>query len=215
MPELPEVQTTVNGVKRYAKGKRIVDVWTDYGSPFHEGKSNIKNRKYFARFKKEVAGRSITGAERIGKNVIIHLSGGKSIVVHMKMTGHLLFGEYAFDGKTWTAKHAGPLRDDGFNRFIHLLFTLSGGKHLALSDMRKFARVSVVETSSLPHADDLDSIGPDPLNRDFTYKVFKGRLLKRPAGKIKQALMEQKLIAGIGNIYSDEILWRAGVHPLS
>jgi formamidopyrimidine-DNA glycosylase len=81
--------------------------------------------------------------------------------------------------------------------------------------MRKFARVSVVETSSLPHADDLDSIGPDPLNRDFTYKVFKGRLLKRPAGKIKQALMEQKLIAGIGNIYSDEILWRAGVHPLS
>ncbi len=74
MPELPEVETTVRGIDKYLKGKKIVDCWTSYNSPFHAGKENIKNPKYFAKFKKEIIGAKITGASRRAKNVLIHLS---------------------------------------------------------------------------------------------------------------------------------------------
>src|SRR3990167_6194406 len=94
MPELPEVQTTVNGINRYIKGLVIKDVWTNYKSPYHKGKDNIKDPKFFRKFKKKIIGKKIIDAERRAKNVIINLSGGAVILVHMKMTGHLLFGDY-------------------------------------------------------------------------------------------------------------------------
>ncbi len=215
MPELPEVQTTVNGIKRYLLDKHIVSVWTDYDSPFHVGKQNIKNKNYFKTFKKEVVNKKIINSSRIGKNVLIHLSGGKTIIIHMKMTGHLMFGLYEKQGSTWVAKDPGPLRDDPFNKWIHLVLVLENGKQLVLSDLRKFARVNVVDSTTLSEDEDIGAIGPDPLDKKFTPEIFKKRLLKRPQGKIKQVLLEQSLIAGIGNIYSDEMLWRAGIHPLS
>jgi formamidopyrimidine-DNA glycosylase len=215
MPELPEVQTTVNGIKRYAAQKRIISAWTDYDSAFHAGKSNIKNKKYFTNFKKEVEGKTITNASRIGKNVLIHLSENKTIIIHMKMTGHVMYGRYEKHGSTWRASDPGPLRDDPFNKWIHFVLELNDGKHLVLSDLRKFARVHVANTDSLSADDDMGEIGPDPLDKKFTFEVFKARLMKRPSGKIKQVLLEQSIIAGIGNIYSDEMLWRASIHPLS
>ncbi len=108
----------------------------------------------------------------------------------------------------------GPLRDP-YNRHIHLVFTLSDGNHLAFADLRKFAKVIVFDTENEKIIEDLMHIGPDPLSPDFSYKLFKEQLYKRPTWQIKTALMEQSLIAGIGNIYSDEILWEAGVHPTS
>src|SRR3989344_4681752 len=108
MPELPEVQTTVNGINRSLRGLRITDVWTDYGSPLYENHKQIKSGKFFKKFKKDVVGVKILKAERRAKNVLIHLSnppssssrvtsarqGGNTILVHLKMTGHLLYGEY-------------------------------------------------------------------------------------------------------------------------
>ena len=108
----------------------------------------------------------------------------------------------------------GPLKDP-FNRFIRLVFTLSNGKHLVLSDMRKFAKVCLLSTSALFESEDLKDVGPEPLVPAFEFRKFKSRLLKRPSGKIKQVLMDQSIIAGIGNIYSDEMLWLSGIHPLS
>ena len=215
MPELPEVQTTVNGIRRYLKGKRIVGIWTDYGGAFHEGKSNIKNIKYFLSFSKEVNGKTITDASRIGKNVLIHLTSNLTIVIHMKMTGHIMYGLYEKKGNSWRAREKGPLRDDPFNKWIHLVFELDDTKHLVLSDLRKFARVNVVPTDKALSSDDLKVIGPDPLDKKLTYDSFKNQLLKRSHGKIKEVLMNQNILAGIGNIYSDEMLWRAGIHPLS
>lgn len=196
MPELPEVQTTVNGLNRTVKGRRIVSVTTTYKSAYHTGKDNIKDPKYFKSFEREIVGRKILNAERVAKNVLIHLSGGKTILVHMKMTGHLVYDRPDYP-------------------HIRLDLTLDNKKHLVLSDIRRFAKVTLIDTDKLTESLHLSNIGPDPLDRNFTLQVFTERLLKRPKGRIKTVLMDQSLIAGIGNIYSDEILWRGDVHPLS
>ncbi len=214
MPELPEVETTVNILDKYLKGLNILDVWTDYDSKFYAGKNDIKNTKYFPIFRKQVLGKKILGSTRRAKNVLIHLSGNKTILVHMKMTGHLMYGKYTYKGGKWLPPETGPLADP-YNRFIHLVFSLSDKKHLVLSDTRKFAKVFVLNTDMLDKHPDLKKLGPEPLEKSFTYKVFKERVLKKPKGKIKTVLMDQELIAGIGNIYSDEALWIAGIHPLT
>src|SRR5205085_370515 len=82
-------------------------------------------------------------------------------------------------------------------------------------DLRKFAKVTLLETKTLHESVHLKDLGPEPLDKSFEYKTFKSQLLKRSLGKVKTVLMDQSLISGIGNIYSDEILWRASVHPLS
>jgi formamidopyrimidine-DNA glycosylase len=228
MPELPEVETTVRGIRKYAVGKKIIDCWTDYDSVFHKGKENIKDTAYFAVFRELVTGTTITGAERRAKNILIHLSNDHTLLIHMKMTGHVLYGKYLFDKSKkkdpWTPVDRGPLADP-FNRFIHFVIVLDNGHHgnqddhchlcLALSDMRKFAKVTLIETEKLMDSLHTSHLGPEPLLSSFTLTTFKAQLLKRLTAPIKSALMDQALISGIGNIYSDEILWRAGVHPES
>jgi formamidopyrimidine-DNA glycosylase len=222
MPELPEVETTVRGIRKYAVGKKIVDCWTDYSSVFHKGKENIKDEAYFKKFQKLLIGATIAGADRRAKNILMHLSTGYTLLIHMKMTGHVLYGKYVFDNKKkrdpWTPVEDGPLADP-FNRYIHFVITLQDAKksnsHLALSDMRKFAKVTLIETKQLEESLHTAHLGPEPLLPAFTLPRFKECLSKRAAAPIKSALMDQELISGIGNIYSDEILWRAGVHPES
>lgn len=273
MPELPEVQTTVNGLNAKVKGMVIRDAWTDYRSPHHAGKDNIKNPDFFAKFRDSVIGAKIIGARRRAKNILIDLapvqkpqgkSGGKStvtesktILIHMKMTGHVMFGEYVFDSgsaslgmgkKIAAAKESDPWKaadrdaknplNDPFNRFIHFVLTLgkdgekqsgkvrgksankpSAEKQLVLSDMRKFGKVTLLPTAETLYGSekgpDLSHLGPEPLDENFHFAVFDKQLLKRQHAPIKQALMDQSLIAGVGNIYSDEILWRASIHPQS
>ena len=113
----------------------------------------------------------------------------------------------------WEAVEEGPLKNDSRNQFIHLVISLSNGKQLALSDLRKFAKVLIWSTEKLNEMKDLRELGPDPLAQSFTFEKFKD-ILSGGKGKIKQFLMAQNKIAGIGNIYSDEILWEAGIHPL-
>ena len=212
MPELPEVQTTVNGLNRAVRGLKITGVWTDYNSAFHKGKDSIKDPAYFRYFKKNVVGAKIVSADRVAKNILIKIektTGGKgdaqkfAILVHMKMTGHLMYGDYD--------------RADPLNRFIHLIFTFNNRKTLELSDMRKFAKVTLIAEKDLEKGTGqslhLANIGPDPLDKSFTFAVFKERLRRKPNGRVKTVLMDQSVIAGIGNIYSDEALWRAGIHP--
>lgn len=223
MPELPEVHTTVVGIKKKALGLTISDVWTDFNSPFHSQKDNIKNPAFFKVFKRDVVGTKIIDVTRRAKNILIHLSNNKTILIHLKMTGHVMFGEYVYDAKLkkdpWSPSPSEKNQNlfDSFNKFIHLVFTFSIGggktKQIVLSDMRKFAKVTLIDTPHLAHSPDLAHLGPEPLEKTFSAQLFKERLLKRPTGKIKSVLMDQTLVAGIGNIYSDEILWRAGVHP--
>jgi len=213
MPELPEVQTTVNILNKKIKGLRILDVWTDYDSPFHKGKHNIKDKKYFILFKKYLLNRNILNVERRAKNVLINVSGNKTILIHMKMTGHILYGKYEFRNKKWFPPEGGFLSDP-YNRFIHLAFALSDGNTLVLSDARKFAKVYVFDTDNMYKTEDINKLGPEPLEKSFTYGTFKDRLYKKPNGVIKTVLMDQTVISGIGNIYSDEVLWMTGIHPM-
>ena len=125
------------------------------------------------------------------------------------MTGHLLLGYWILDNGYWIPKTKGPLQEK-INTYIHLLFTLDNGKMLALSDLRKFAKVELLNQEELKK--EIGYLGPEPLEKNFTFPKFK-EVLRGKKGKVKQILMDQTVIAGIGNIYSDEILWKAKIHP--
>ena len=213
MPELPEVHTTATILNNLVRGKIIMDAWSDYDSPFYKGKENIKDLAYFKKFRKEVAGKKIIRVWRRAKNVLVDIEGDSTILIHMKMTGHLLHGKFELDKKKkeWKALEDGPMKDP-FNRFIHFVLTLSDGNHIAFSDMRKFATVQLISDKQAL-AKKFESLGPEPLEDAFDWKVMKARLSARPRHKIKTALMDQNLVAGIGNIYSDEILWMSKIHP--
>lgn len=220
MPELPEVQTTVNGIKKHTIGHTIVDVWSDYNSSYYKGKGDIRDPKYFLQFKKELIGKKILSVERRAKNILINLSGDKTLLIHMKMTGHVLYGFYEFSPKNKISPSpwlpiSPPSLKDPFNRHIHFVITFDNGKNLALSDSRKFAKVTLLDSNSIENSKHLAGIGPEPLEKDFTFKKFICQINKKQNWPIKLTLMDQSVIAGIGNIYADESLWRASIHPNS
>lgn len=204
MPELPEVTTIVSGLNKKVKNLIIKDVWTDW--------AKIIKSQTFEQFKNGVVDRKILNSERVGKNILMHLSGGKTILLHMKMTGHLLYGKWIKNDGIWKSEEKGPLSDP-YNRFLHLIFFLSNGKQLALSDVRKFGKVVLLNEGEEFNSADLKNVGPDPLSEGFNLKKFKEVLSKKKDGAIKQILMDQQIVSGIGNIYSDEILWAVGIHP--
>ncbi len=221
MPELPEVTTTVNGLKKVLVGLRINDVWTDIAKKdqkIEQYKDTIKDAKFFNKFKKDITGSEVVGVERRAKNILIHLSVGKTILIHLKMTGHLLYGKYIFDKKkdAWTPSlDEKPELHDSYNRFIHVVFTLSNGKHIAFCDSRKFGKITLLETEIAHESKHLKDLGVEPLIPSFDFDIFKKHLLTKGNKNIKTVLMDQSLIVGIGNIYSDEMLWSSGIHPES
>ena len=222
MPELPEVTTTVKGLQKVLPGLIFVDVWTDLAKKnqkIKQFKETIKNESFFKSLKKKIIGKKIIKVERRAKNILIQVEGGNTILIHLKMTGHLLFGQYFFNKKDnkWTPnKNEKKSLFDPYNRFIHVVFTLSNKKnikHLAFCDSRKFGKVTII--SDVNNTIHLKNIGPEPLEKSFNFPKFKSRLLLKPNWKIKTVLMDQSVIAGIGNIYSDEMLWSSGIHPES
>ncbi len=202
MPELPEVQTTVNQLKNKVVGLKIKDVWTDF--------KGIVKKTTFSDFKRKIKNKEIKKVKRRAKNIIFDLSENFSLLIHLKLTGHLLYGEWERKNEEWQPQNKGPLEDKD-NTYIHLIFFLNNKKMLALSNKRKFAKAEIWETEELKK--ELKNLGPEPLDKDFTFEKFK-KVLENRRAKIKSALMNQKIIAGIGNIYSDEALWRSKIHPL-
>ena len=205
MPELPEVETIVRDLNKTVLGRKIEDVWSDF--------ENIVKRPSFQQLKKEIKGKNIQRVWRRGKNIIFDLSANKALLIHQKLTGHLLLGKWRLQKGKWVSSIKGPLSDDPRNKFLHLIFWLDNGQQLALSDLRKFAKVELWDKEDLEQSKEFQSLGPDPLEKSFTFEKFKECLTKKQKGKIKQVLMDQTVIAGIGNIYSDEILWSAKIHP--
>lgn len=205
MPELPEVEITVRDLRKEILGRKIEDVWSDF-------KKMIKRPKDFEQFRTEIKGRKIEEIKRRGKNIIFLLSGEKVLLIHQKLTGHLLLGKWRMENGKWVSKIPGPLQDDPMNKFLHLIFFLDDGRMLALSDLRKFGKAQLWSESEFYQSKEYLSLGPEPLKKDFTVSKFK-EILANKKGKVKQILMDQTVLAGIGNIYSDEILWEAKIHP--
>lgn len=202
MPELPEVETTVRELRKKVLNRAFVGIWTDFPGV-------VKKPKKFDDFKKVVLNKKIKEIFRKGKNILFNFEDGTVMLVHQKMTGHFLFGRWGKTGEGWKSEIPGPLKDDPANRFLHLIFWLDNGWMVALSDLRKFAKVLAGKGEILR---ELDGLGPDPLEKTFTFKKFKS-VLAGKKGKIKQILMDQGVVSGIGNIYSDEILWDTKINP--
>jgi Formamidopyrimidine-DNA glycosylase len=219
MPELPEVHTTVTGLASVLPKLSITSIWSDMWSTATLSRNTIKDKDYFPYFKKHVLNKKILGVSRRAKHILIALDGGYTIIIHMKMTGHLMYGKYKqdknYNGKEWPwipgAPKSSPLHDP-YNRHIHVVFSLSNGKHLVFCDSRKFGTIAIEKTETL-HTVRLSHLGPEPLLEEFTLPLFKERLLQSPNRPIKTVLMDQTIIAGIGNIYSDEMLHLAHILP--
>lgn len=204
MPELPEVETIVRDLDREVHNRTFLDVWTDAGS--------LIKRESFESFKKKIIGKKILKVRRRAKNILIDLSDNCVLLVHQKMTGHLLLGKWKLEEGKWVAEKEGPLSLDPMNRFLHVVFLLDDKRQLALSDARKFAKIELWKKEDLENSEEFLKIGPEPLNEDFTFGKFE-KLFEKKKGRIKQVLMDQNFIAGIGNIYASEILFEARVHP--
>lgn len=228
MPELPEVTTTTRGIQKECTGFTITDVWSDLPKENPSRRDffeTIKYKPYYKKFVKEIIGQKITDCIRRGKNILIQLDkdSGDIILVHLKMTGHMMVGDYTYDKKSnsWnvSSQEKNDALRDPFNRFIHLVFTLQKGKsikQLVLCDSRKFAKILLTNKNELT-AKHFRNYGPEPVYPDISFIDFKEALDTAPANKrpIKSLLMDMRTISGIGNIYSDELLFRANTHPES
>ena len=185
MPELPEIEIIKSQLNRLIRGKTIKGV--EIRLP--------KMVKYpLRKFKKAVEGSEIKNIERRGKLFIIGLSGGNFLVIHLKMSGQLIYnGEIG--------KHT------------HLVYYFSDGTRLTHNDLRQFGYVKAVDEKGLKDLVKKEKLGPEPLAKEFTLKLFRELLSKKKKSKIKTLLMDQTFIAGIGNIYAGEILFQARVLP--
>ncbi len=186
MPELPEVETIKRQLNRKVKGKKIKKVEVCFP----------KLVKYpLKKFKDLVKGTRINNISRRAKLLIIELSNNYCLVIHLKLSGQIILNGQA-------------------NKHTHLVYYFTDGSVLFHNDLRKFGFVKIVFKDKLANFFIKEKFGPEPLSRKFTLELFREILLKRKKSKIKLLLMDQKFIAGIGNIYSDEILFFAGVLPL-
>lgn len=186
MPELPEVETVVRGLREPLIGRTAVEAWSDWPKTVRGVPADT--------FTDRVRGQTFRAITRRAKYIICHLD-HDLLVVHLKMTGRLYV----------TDDHAEHEAD----RWLHFRLQLDSGRQLRFSDARKFGFVALTS--------DFDSLapglGPEPLEDGFTVEDFSTRLARR-AAPIKAVLLDQTVVAGVGNIYADEALFRARIHPL-
>lgn len=203
MPELPEVETVKNGLKRLLVGKTITSVDFDWPKSFPNAPDDVK---------KFLIGAKITDVKRRAKVLKIELSTNYTLVIHLKMTGQLVFvGKERFGAGHPNDSLIGNLPD----KSTRVTFKINDNAHLYFNDQRKFGWVRLVPTPEVPNIDFFKKIGPEPLSESFTFADFKKQLNKRQNSVIKAALLDQTVIAGIGNIYADESLFMAKIHPSS
>jgi formamidopyrimidine-DNA glycosylase len=188
MPELPEVETVKRSLQPFLEGERIIGIDVLYERII----KNI-NPQEFSRL---LVDRVIKSIKRRGKYLLFNLSEGDTLVIHLRMTGQLLISK----------------QEEPLTKHTHLVFHLAGGKQLRFVDVRKFGLIFLVRTGAWNQAGGLGELGPEPLAEDFTNEVLLG-LLKNRRGMLKAFLLDQKRIAGIGNIYADEISFMAGLQP--
>ncbi len=188
MPELPEVETIRRDLNKELKGRKIVRL------KFYDWAKMLKPSPEVV--KKAVEGKKIRDFGRRAKLLLMHLDDhDTTIALHLKLSGQLI------------------LRGSGEppDRFTHIILELDNGKELRFNDLRKFGFMKVVESNQ-----DLEKLlsefGPEPFTPDFTLEKFK-EILTKSARAIKTVVMDQSKIAGVGNIYADETLWRARIHP--
>lgn len=201
MPELPEVEIVRMGLLKLIVGKTIATEEHDTEKGFPNSPTEVRQF---------LIGAKITDVRRRAKVLIIDLSSGYSLVIHLKMTGQLVFrGEQTFGAGHPSDSLLGKLPD----RSTRVILKFTDDSQLFFNDQRKFGWVKLYPTPAVAEIDFMKKVGPEPLEDTLTPEVFIQRMRRRSGTTIKAALLDQTVIAGIGNIYADESLWGAKIHP--
>jgi formamidopyrimidine-DNA glycosylase len=202
MPELPEVETVRRGLADLLPG-RLIKTAEAIDSPKSFPNAEADVREF-------LLGAAILEVRRRAKVLIIELDTKYSLVIHLKMTGQLVFrGKTAFGAGHPNESLVGELPD----RSTRVVITFADGSSLFFNDQRKFGWVKLMPTLEVPNIDFMKKVGPEPLEADFTPQQFRERFQRRARTNIKAALLDQTVIAGVGNIYADESLWAAQIDP--
>lgn len=202
MPELPEVETVRRGLETLIIGHHVKSVEV-YDSP----KSFPNAPTDVAQF---LIGSDITSVRRRAKVLLLDLSSDYTLVIHLKMTGQLVYrGKQTFGAGHPTESLIGELPD----RSTRVAFEFKNGSHLFFNDQRKFGWIKLYPTLEVPNINFMQRVGPEPLEDSFTNHEFVPRIRRRNNTTIKAAILDQTVLAGVGNIYADEALWGARVHP--
>ena len=222
MPELPEVQTIVSELDRKLKNRTIKSVEVNAPKMVAVGPNVVSNRRQVeshkvTEFIKLLQGQKVIAVKRRAKLLIFDLSGPLSILAHLKMTGQFIFedkkqrkktkGYYRLINTATAPKELLP------SKHTHIIFRFKDDSTLYFNDLRKFGYLKLVRDDEMEQVRELQEYGPEPLGKDFTLSLFFTAVKNRERTTIKQALMDPKVVAGIGNIYSDEILFRAKIRP--
>lgn len=201
MPELPEVETVRRGLERLTVGKKIVQVTHDTPKSFPSVPTDVNEF---------LIGSTIQTARRRAKVLLLDLSTDHTLVIHLKMTGQLVYVGI----ERWGAGHPNDsLVENLPDKSTRVEFTFVDGSKLFFNDQRKFGWIKLYPTLEVPNIDFMKRVGPEPLEDDFTAEQFAERFGRRTRTNIKAALLDQTVIAGVGNIYADEALWGAQIHP--
>ena len=204
MPELPEVEVIRSGLSELIAKKTIEKVNVLNDKSFQASTSSID---VF------VNNSTILSVKRRAKILLIELSSGYSLVIHLKMTGQLLFRDNQNKSKNFAGGHPSDsflsVLPDNHTR-VELIFTDS--TTLFFNDMRKFGWIKLLPTTELKEEKFIAKLGPEPLIGNPTPEYLK-RMSRHPKSLVKAALLNQEIVAGIGNIYADEALWGAMIHP--
>jgi formamidopyrimidine-DNA glycosylase len=189
MPELPEVEVVRRDLEREVVGKKVKAVDVD-------GMRSIRRYRQRKQFTGELDGRKITAVARRGKYIVMKLDDGNALIVHLGMSGQLL--------RAKSSRETAP-------KHTHVTITFTQGGQLRFVDPRTFGEMFVTPYDGMDDAvEELAHLGIDPLESAMSWDYF-GELVSQRHVKLKAALMDQKFLAGIGNIYSDEILFNAGL----
>ena len=196
MPELPEVETIRRGLQKHLVGHTITDI-------------DIRLSKQFSGKHKSILGAKVIAARRFGKGLLIDLDNGFSLAIHVKMTGQLLYRKVAKVSGVSKVSEATIVELP--DKYTHVIFLLDNGAVLYYRDIRQFGWVKVLPTKEASELPFFKNLGPEPL-KDLTFEMF-ASLLNKAKTPIKLLLMDQTKIAGIGNIYANDALYRAKIHP--
>jgi len=204
MPELPEVETIKIGLSSLILSKKIEAIKFDNPKSFPND-PDIYNA--------HLIGRQIIEVRRRGKVLLIDLDNGYTLMVHLKMTGQLVYvSEYTRFGAGHPTESLISHLPDKSTRVV---ISLSYNSRLYFNDQRKFGWMKLYPTEKIGELPFFSNLGPEPLDKDFNWVELKKRVSKRSRSSIKPVLLDQSIIAGIGNIYADESLWGAKIHPES
>jgi formamidopyrimidine-DNA glycosylase len=220
MPELPEVETVRLGLSQLLPGRSVADVEFDWPKSFPNAPEDVRQF---------LVGAKLKTVRRRAKVLIIDLDSDYSLVIHLKMTGQLVFvgptvtvslpsddNGQSEPGLRFGAGHpTESLIGDLPDKSTRVTLTFTDDSRLFFNDQRKFGWMRLLPTAEIANLDFFQKVGPEPLAADFDWQALRERLLKRPNSNIKAVLLDQTIVAGIGNIYADESLWGAKIHPAS